>query len=421
MKILLQSMNFAPELAGVGKYSGEMARWLSAQGHEVRVIAAPPFFPHWAVFAGHSAWSYRRTAWHGVSVWRIPTWVPARPRALARLAHQLSFMLASLPVLLAQVRWRPDIVLLVEPALICAPAALLFARALRIKSWLHIQDHEVDAAFGLGLMRGGRLQRAARAVERGLLARFHRVSTISTAMLDLTRTKGVAAARLVLVPNGVDLAGIQPQPPREAGAANPPGGYRASLGIAADAVVVMYAGSMGHKQGIELLAEAAALLADAADVHFVFCGNGPSRSALVRGCAGLPQVHFLDLQPASRLGELLATADIHVLVQRADAADLVMPSKLGGMFASGRAVIVTAHGDTELARAVEGRGMRVPPGDAAALAQAIAQLASTRTRREALGAAGRAYAETQLDQEVILRRLEQELARCVAELERPPT
>ncbi len=76
MKILVYSMNFAPELAGIGKYSGEMAEWLHARGHEVRVIASPPFFPQWSVLEGYSAWAYRKTDWNGVTVCRAPTWVP---------------------------------------------------------------------------------------------------------------------------------------------------------------------------------------------------------------------------------------------------------------------------------------------------------------------------------------------------------
>jgi len=420
MKILLHSMNFAPELAGVGKYSGEMARWLSARGHAVRVIAAPPFFPQWQVAEGHSAWAYRRGDWHGVDLWRAPTWVPARPRTPARLAHLASFMLSSLPLLLAQTRWRPDVVMVVEPPLFCAPGVLLLSKLAGARSWLHIQDYEVDAAFGLGLVRGGRVRRMALAAERWLMGRFDRVSTISAAMLAKAADKGVAPERLVLFPNGVDLRAIRPAPPRDPEAPNPAGGYRAALGIAPDAVLVLYAGSLGHKQGIELLAEAAALLADAPALHFVICGNGPSRTGLMDACLRLRHVHFLDLQPAERLDELLGSADIHVLPQRADAADLVMPSKLTGMLASGRAVIVTAHPDTELGRAVTGRGVVVPPGDARALADAIAQLAACRSRREALGAAGRAFAEAELDQDAIFQRLEAELLRCLAKPSEQP-
>ncbi|MET3917027.1 colanic acid biosynthesis glycosyl transferase WcaI [Variovorax sp. OAS795] len=415
MKILLYSMNFTPELVGIGKYSGEMAQWLHAKGHDVRVIASPPFFPHWAPFEGHSAWAYRKTVYDGITVWRAPTWVPARPRALARMAHLFSFMLSSMPLLFAQMRWRPDLVFVVEPPLFCAPTVLFFSRMLGIKSWLHIQDYEVDAAFGLGLVRGTRVRRFALSVERWLLSRFNRVSTISAAMLDKARDKGIDETRLVLLPNWVDVRSIYPQAAGTAEAAAPVNGYRTMLGIPPDDVVVLYAGSLGNKQGIELLADAARQLAAAGHIHFVLCGNGPSREPLKAACANLDRVHFLDLQPAERLNELLGMADIHVLPQRADAADLVMPSKLGGMLASGKAVIVTAHEGTELSNVVAGRGLVVAPGDADALSDAIARLAASRPQREAMGAAGRSFAETQLDRNAILLRLEKELLRCVAD------
>jgi len=415
MKILLYSMNFTPELVGIGKYSGEMAQWLHAKGHDVRVIASPPFFPHWAPFEGHSAWAYRKTVYDGITVWRAPTWVPARPRALARMAHLFSFMLSSMPLLFAQMRWRPDLVFVVEPPLFCAPTVLFFSRMLGIKSWLHIQDYEVDAAFGLGLVRGTRVRRFALSVERWLLSRFNRVSTISAAMLDKARDKGIDETRLVLLPNWVDVRSIYPQAAGTAEAAAPVNGYRTMLGIPPDDVVVLYAGSLGNKQGIELLADAARQLAAAGHIHFVLCGNGPSREPLKAACANLDRVHFLDLQPAERLNELLGMADIHVLPQRADAADLVMPSKLGGMLASGKAVIVTAHEGTELSNVVAGRGLVVAPGDPDALSDAIARLAASRPQREAMGAAGRSFAETQLDRNAILLRLEKELLRCVAD------
>ncbi|MDQ0040347.1 glycosyltransferase WbuB [Variovorax boronicumulans] len=415
MKILLYSMNFMPELTGIGKYSGEMAEWLAGQGHEVRVIAAPPSFPQWKVFEGHSAWAYRKSDINGITVWRAPTWVPARPRTLGRMAHLFSFMLSSMPLLLAQARWKPDLVFVVEPPLFCAPAVLFFSKLLGIKSWLHIQDYEVDAAFGLGWVRGAGVRRFALSLERWLLTRFNRVSTISGAMVEKARGKGIEEARLVLFPNWVDVSAIRPG---AASAESPEStavrGYRAELGIPADAVVVLYAGSLGSKQGIELLGEAAQQLAHARSIHFVICGNGPSRGPLMSACIRLRNVHFLDLQPAERLNELLGMADIHVLPQRADAADLVMPSKLAGMLASGKAVIVTANPGTELSRVMTDRGIVVAPGDAAVLADAIEQLALSPSVREALGAAGRAFAESELDQHAILSRFEQEMFRCVA-------
>jgi colanic acid biosynthesis glycosyl transferase WcaI len=122
--------------------------------------------------------------------------------------------------------------------------------------------------------------------------------------------------------------------------------------------------------------------------------------------AGLGNLRWLPLQPAERLNDLLNLADIHLLPQRADAADLVMPSKLTGMLASGRPVVATAGQGTQLGRVVSGCGVLTPPGDGAALARAIVDLAADPAQRQALGAAARRYAETNLARDAIMSRFE---------------
>ena len=351
----------------------------------------------------------------------VPVGTADKPGGAKRLLHLASFALGSLPVLLRQWFWRPDVVWVVEPPLFCAPAAALLARLAGGKGWLHIQDYEVDAAFDLGLLKGAALRRCVVAAEGWLMRRFHRVSTISGRMLGRAQAKGVDAARLVSFPNWVDISAIQPL--------RGPSPYRAELGIAADAVVALYSGNMGGKQGLEILAEAARLLgtsnqdvqaAQGAEsgppVQFVLCGNGAGRADLVARCQGLANVLFLDLQPMERLGDLLGLADIHLLPQRADAADLVMPSKLTGMLASGRAVVATAHPHTELGRVVAQHcGVVVPPEDAAALAQAIRTLAADAPRRVELGTSARAYALAELDRDAVLARFEAQLLACVGQ------
>ena len=172
-------------------------------------------------------------------------------------------------------------------------------------------------------------------------------------------------------------------------------------------VVALYSGNMGEKQGLEVLADVARLLAqEASQVVFVFCGSGAGRADLVARCQGLPNVRFLDLQPLAKLPDLLATADIHLLPQRADAADLVMPSKLTGMLASARPVVSTAHAGTELAGVVASCGLVVPPEDPAAMTAAIVTLAAYPDLRASLGVAGRAHALQHMDREAVLLRFE---------------
>ncbi|MFN6132035.1 MAG: glycosyltransferase, partial [Synechococcaceae cyanobacterium] len=127
MRILLYSLNYAPEPVGIGRYSGELGPWLASQGHDVRAICAPPYFPDWQVGLGREAGlnRWRLEQREGVRVRRCPLWVPSRPSGLTRLLHLASFALSSLPPLLNQLRWRPDVVFCVAPAFFCTPGALL--------------------------------------------------------------------------------------------------------------------------------------------------------------------------------------------------------------------------------------------------------------------------------------------------------
>ena len=175
------------------------------------------------------------------------------------------------------------------------------------------------------------------------------------------------------------------------------GPYRADLGLAPDAVVVLLLSNMGKKQGLELLPQVAGLLADRPDIQFVFCGDGVGKVGLVQSCSGLPNVRFLDLQPVDRLNDLLGLADIHLLPQRAGAADLVMPSKLTGMLASGRAVLATAAPETQLAYVLEGCGLVVSSESPEAMAEGLRRLADDALRERLVGGPG--VAEEHLDKE----------------------
>ncbi|CAN0572321.1 unnamed protein product, partial [Laminaria digitata] len=248
--------------------------------------------------------------------------------------------------------WRPDVVFVVEPTAFVAPAGLASAWFAGALSWLHVQDFEFDAAIELGLLPRF-LARSARASERWMLKRFDTVSTISPRMVERFTDKGVASNRTVMFPNWVDTSRILP----DADGA----GFRAEIGISPDSVVALYSGNIGEKQGIRQIATAAqrvALDRQEGDptVQFVLAGTGAGRDMIEQavGEHGLGEDVFrlLPLQPEEKLPALLAMADIHLLPQRAEAADLVMPSKLGGMLSSGRPVVASAVAGTQIAETV---------------------------------------------------------------------
>jgi len=399
LRLLIYGLNHAPEPTGIGKFTGEMAAWLASRGHEVRVVTAPPYYPAWRVGPGYSAWRWQREEIEGAQVYRCPLYVPAQPSGTKRILHLASFALSSLPVALWQALvFRPQVLIAIAPALTSIPGARLAAALGGAAAWLHIQDFEIDAAFALGMVSGGPVRRFALGSESWLLRRFHRVSSITPAMVARLGEKGVAAARRRLFPNWVDTATIRP-----AGSA-----LRRELGLPPEAVVALYSGNMGEKQGVETLAEVARSLA-ASPVILLLAGAGAAEPRLRAATAGFPQVRWLPLQPVAKLNDLLNAADLHLLPQRADAADLVMPSKLAFMLASGKPVVAGAAPGTALARAIEGAGIAVPPGDPAAMAAAVLALAQDGGRRQLLGEAARARAVAEWDREAILAAFESEL------------
>jgi colanic acid biosynthesis glycosyl transferase WcaI len=402
IRILVCGINYAPDLIGVPKYNTELCESLAACGHAVRLVTAPPYYPNWTIPVGYRSRWYTHETLNGVEITRAPIYVPARPSGAKRLLHHASFSVSSsLAVLSAAIRWQPDIVFAIAPSLLSAPIAALAARTVGATAWLHVQDLEIDSAFELGFLRSARMRRMMRRFESKILCAFDRVSTISPQMLRRLEHKGVAPHRLREVRNWADTARIVPGTRQTM--------FRTSLGLKPTDIVALYSGAMSNKQGLELIVNAAAAVRTSHPaIHFVLCGNGPHRMELARMANGLNNVHFVNLQPVQRLPELLNTADIHLMPQRAEAADLVLPSKLSGMLASGRPIIAMADPGTGIALETEGAGLVIPPGNAMALAAAVTALAQNEGLRARFGTAARLRAEQKWDRVSIIRLLERE-------------
>ncbi|WP_082529127.1 MULTISPECIES: WcaI family glycosyltransferase [unclassified Bradyrhizobium] len=402
MRILVVGINYAPDLIGVAKYTTEFCESMAAWGHEVRVVTGPPYYPDWSIPQRYRSSWYVRERLNDVEVIRAPIYVPARPSGLRRLLHHASFLVSAAgPLLSGALFWRPDIVFVVAPSLLSAPVAALAARLVGAAPWVHVQDLEVDAAFEVGLLRGGVMRRIMAAFERWILKAFERVSTISPQMMARLEHKGIAPGRLREFRNWIDTGTVTP------GCRQTP--LRAELCLEAGDIVALYSGAMSNKQGLELIVEAAAAVEDLhPSLKFVLCGNGPAKPALMQMSQGLTNVRFLDLQPLDRVSELLSTADIQLLPQKAEIADLVLPSKLAGMLASGRPLVAMAKPGTGLAAEVEGAGLVIEPSDAGALARALLTLASDDALRARMGAVARRRAEQKWDRISIMRSLERE-------------
>ncbi len=245
MKILVYGINYSPELTGIGKYTGEMVEWMASQGHDVRVITAPPYYPEWKVGERYSGWRYRREE-GAATVWRCPLYVPKQPSTLKRLLHLGSFALSSFFPLMAQRRWKPDRIIGVVPTLFCTPGMRLLGKLSGARTLLHIQDYEVDAMLGLGMAgkgKSGKVAKLASAFERSGLHNVDYVSTISRSMMNKAQEKGVPAEKVIFFPNWSEVARFRDVTDSDAQA------LRAQLGLPDDQKIILYSGNIGEKQG----------------------------------------------------------------------------------------------------------------------------------------------------------------------------
>ena len=398
LKLLIFGLNYAPEMVGIGKYSGEMAAWFASRGHEVEAIMAPPFYPQWKLPDDVSG-SFERQVVDGVKVERAPLWLPkGRVSAKARILLETSYNAAAvrywLPRLLK--RRRPDAIIVVTPPLQLALPALAYRALTGVPVIIHVQDLQVDAALQLGMLPQS-LSFLARGEQR-ILAAADRVCTISEAMRARIVDKGVDAEKVGLMRNWADeeLLNSEASSPPEEGP-----------------IKVLYCGNMGNKQGLEIVLDAAERLADRDDIEFVLAGDGVARKPLQAEAEArkLENLNFLPPQDSESFWKLLRSAHIHLVIQKRSAADLVMPSKLTNIMAVGGACIATADPGTEIGRVFASAecGQLVEPEHAAELATAIAELAENHARRKSLAARAHRYARSHLARGPILSAVESEL------------
>lgn len=342
MKILVYGINYYPELTGIGKYTGEMCEWLAARGHHVEVITAMPYYPQWTVLPEYKKKWWGNEIIKGVKVYRTPLYVPKKVTALSRIIHECSFILNSTIFWIPKFFQTFDVVIAVCPPLQTGFFPWLYKTIKRRPFIFHIQDLQVDAAKELGLIKNKSLLSFLQFVEKRFMTSAKSVSIISEGMKKRVVLKGIEKDKINLLPNWVDTDFIKPGSKNNA--------LRREWGFKEEDKIILYSGNIGDKQGLELMIPVAEKLKSYKSLFFVFCGEGSAKNKLkaLAEEKELDNVKFFGLQPYEKLDELLACADIHLVLQKRAAADLVFPSKLMSILSAGGLAIVSAAHNTNL-------------------------------------------------------------------------
>ncbi|MCE7071015.1 WcaI family glycosyltransferase [Dyadobacter sp. CY327] len=409
MRILIYGINYAPELTGIGKYTGEMGAWLAKNGHEVSVVTALPYYPEWEIHPQYKGKGWETEYLQKVEVIRAPLYVPAKVTSVKRIIHEFSFLAGIIPIWFKLLfRKKYDVVICISPPFHLGILPLLYSKIRGAMFVTHIQDLQVDAAKDLGMIKNNTALNVMFKLEKFLFDQSAAVSTISPGMKRKIANKGIPASKIFLFPNWVDEEVIRPLSKAQS--------LRAEFSLAEDAKVVLYSGNLGEKQGLEIIVEVAKSFKDRKDIVFIIVGSGGGKDNLISLVqeAGLSNVWFFPLQPYEKLSALLATADVHLVLQKKSASDLVMPSKLTAILAAGGCSIVTALPGTSLYDVISAHtlGILVEPESPSALRDGIE--AALGSDLLAYRENARRYSELYLSKESILKQLEADLTDIAA-------
>ncbi len=384
MNILVVALQYLPDGGPAAPLYGMLCERLAARGHHVTVVSAVPHYPSGIVAPEFRKGFLQRTVENGVNVIRVRIPSLARANLAARLLQFLIFQFgASLAVLSA----RCDVVLAGNPAIeVFLPFAVLTLLRRR-PAVFSVHDVYPDVGVALGIFRNPMVIALVRALEAFCVRRARAVRILSESFLPGVLRLGAPASNIRLVYDWVDTRLITPLPRDN--------GFAREHNIT-DGFVVLYAGNIGLSQGLEEILRAAECLAPEKEITFLFVGGGAGLQDLLEEAAAkkLENVRFLPFQPRSRLPEVLATADLGLVVLKPGIAGGSLPSKLFSILASGRPVLAAVDPGSDAALLLQrsGAGLCVRPGDTTSLTHAIGALKDDRDACARFGANGRAFA-----------------------------
>ena len=303
MKIVVLTPHFTPDIAPTGAVVTKLVEELAARGHRLEVITSLPWYRHHRIEPGYEGRLVRAEDTPWGSILRLHPFPTEDKTDIIRRA-------ASFAGFTALASWkgrrgrRADVVLALSPPLTLGLAGHSIAKARGAAFVFNIQDVFPDIAIELGYLKNPTMIKLARLLEERCYDKADRITVLSDDLRENVARRTDDPTKIRVIPNFVDTDLIHPQPAENA--------YRREHGLEGR-TVVMYAGNVGLSQSLDLVIAAAAASQDDPNLVFVINGQGAALADLVAHARGLPNVVFVDTQPADRLPELLAAADIHLV------------------------------------------------------------------------------------------------------------
>lgn len=386
MRILYLSQYFPPEIGATQNRSYEMARQWVLLNHNVIMISEFPNHPSGIMSPEYHRRFIEKSTLDGIEVIRV--WVKTSPNKnfRTRILFYLSYMVNAIIVGLFSVHGKIDFIYATSPPLFVGAAAILLSILKRIPMFFEVRDLWPESAIAIGELSNPSAISLATKLEGWCYQRAIGVVVVTQGVYRSLVQKGISPNKLLVIPNGSNTDLIEFNPLQRTR-------IRQKLGLE-NKFIAVYAGIHGLAQNLETVIEAARLLVNNKDIHFLFIGAGPKKDELINlgSTYKLNNLTFLTEKPRELIGTYLSAADVAIIpLRKAEIFESVIPSKLYDAWACKRPVLLSIEGEArELVEKVNG-GRFVPPEDPAKMVDELLHLKNNPLLCEEMGEDGFEY------------------------------
>ncbi|QOD59671.1 WcaI family glycosyltransferase [Polaribacter haliotis] len=397
--ITIIGVNYFPEDTAIGLYTSQLANYFNSKNIEVNIITGFPYYPAWKISSNYkSKKTFYKENINGINIFRYKQYVPKNPTFFKRVLHLLDFTLGSF-FNLFKIK-KTDIVLCIVPFTSVIFLGKILSKLRKAKLWVHIQDFEFDAVTDSNIINSKENKSISFKllfwIEKKLLNSVDLVSTISNLMVLKLSKKIKKDKKRILLPNWVDLDFVNPKTSKK----HP---YLESKKFK-----ILYSGNIGEKQDWEFFIEFANMLKSNLDIEIIVVGNGSKREWLLDKVASLNNVSMYLPVAYNKLSDLLCSADLHILFQKNNVIDTVMPSKILAMMASQKPSIITGNLKSEVYSIINesSAGEYFCNTELEEVIKVVLQLKINKKLRNKYGENARKYVSTNFSKDIILKKFE---------------
>jgi len=395
LKILILTQYYPPEVGAPQNRLHELALRLVKKGFEIEVLTAMPNYPEMEIHEGYKNKRFILEQIDGIPVHRTSIYVSKSKKIIPRLLNYFSFVFSSLWYGLIKLKSN-DILLCESPPLFLGISAYLLSRLKKAKLIMNISDLWPESAEKLGLVKNKFLLKAAEKLELFLYRKSWIVTGQTNGIIENIKTR-LPNVNAFWLPNGVDLDYYNPK--------NMQSQWRKNNGFDKTNFIALYAGILGHAQGLEVILNAANFLKGNSHIKWVIVGTGPEKQKLIdyKTELKLENVFFFDSVSKNEMPAIVSAANVAVIpLKRLELFKGAIPSKIFESLAMKKPILLGVEGEAKELFITKGKcGLAFTPEDALTLADAAYKLSTQPDLMEQLGLQARKYVSEVFDRDKI--------------------